>query len=210
MIKLTKIACIIMIITAFTGCEPKVYFKNPQPENAKNIKQIPKYLRGNYQCIIDSTRLSINENVICKIYPYSEIFHINELDSTYVLSKDSLFSIKDKEKWAIRHLGDSIKLYGEYLDTLFYLNEDNLLRKFKGTYFLNTLYGTNKWEIKTLVLHKKRLIIGSIKADDEVKILKEITKNEKDSNRSFELSKEQLKMFIRQNGFGDKVEYIKQ
>lgn len=126
-----------------------------------------------------------------------------------MFGKDSLFSIKDKEKWAIRYFGDSIKIYGEYLDTIFYLNEDNLLRKLKGAYFLNTQYGTNKWGVKTLSLHKNKLMIGSIETE-EVKVLKEITKSESDSNVSFELSKEQLKMFIRQNGFGDKVEYIKQ
>lgn len=198
-----------MLITAVIGCEPKVYFKNPQPDNAKNIQQIPKHLRGNYLCLEDSTRLKITKNVVCKIYLYTEMITKNELDSTYVLGKDSLFSIKDKEKWAIRYFGDSIKIYGEYLDTIFYLNEDNLLRKLKGAYFLNTQYGTNKWGVKTLSLHKNKLMIGSIETE-EVKVLKEITKSESDSNVSFELSKEQLKMFIRQNGFGDKVEYIKQ
>jgi hypothetical protein len=55
-----------------------------------------------------------------------------------------------------------------------------------------------------------RLIIGSITSDNEVKVLKEITKSEQDSNVSFQLSKEQLKIFLRQNGFADKEEYIKQ
>lgn len=208
--KLTKIACIIVIITAIGGCKPKVYFNNPQPDNAKNIQQIPKHLQGNYLGVKDSTRLTINKNVICKIYRYTEMISENELDSTYVLGTDSLFSIKNKEKWAIRYVGDSIKVYGEYLDTIFYINDVNLLRKLKGTYFLNTQYGTNKWEVKTVRLHKKRLIIGSITSDNEVKVLKEITKSEQDSNVSFQLSKEQLKMFLRQNGFADKEEYIKQ
>lgn len=192
------------------ACRPSVYFENPQPDNTKNIKKIPKHLHGSYLSIEDSTILTITNRLICEHYHFTEIIHLNEIDSNYILTKDSIFSLQNDEKWAIHYQGDSITVFINFIDTIFHLNDNNLLRKLNRNYFLNRKHETNKWEVKTLSLQKNKLTISSISPNTELETLQEITQTRQDSSYSFQLTKKQLKTFINKDGFSNKTVFIKQ
>ena len=208
--KTTNSLLLFIILSSFMACRPSVYFENPQPDNTKNIKKIPKHLHGSYLSIEDSTILTITNRLICEHYHFTEIIHLNEIDSNYILTKDSIFSLQNDEKWAIHYQGDSITVFINFIDTIFHLNDNNLLRKLNRNYFLNRKHETNKWEVKTLSLQKNKLTISSISPNTELETLQEITQTRQDSSYSFQLTKKQLKTFIKKNSFSNKTVFIKQ
>jgi len=98
-----------------------------------------------------------------------------------------------------------------YTDTLFQLNSDHILRKMKGYCFLNTHYADQNWEVQKLSLHRGKLNISSISAENELETLVEITESPKDTipPYQFTATKKQFKKFVKQEGFTDTETFIK-
>lgn len=194
------------------ACEPPVTFTEPQPTDTDNLSKFPKRLQGQYLSLADNSTLSIGDKLIQRIYDYDYKVNPNQLDSTSRLSGDTIIDLKTNERTLIKRDGDSLITHIHYVDTLFQLNYDNVVRKFKGYYFLNTRYDKESWEVKKIQLARGQLVISSISTKEDVDNLKEITETATDTipPYKFTSTKKQFKQFIRNDGFSDSETFIRQ
>lgn len=212
MMKQLRILSIFIFLTSLLACEPPVTFSEPQPNNKKNLSEFPNLLQGQYLSLADSSTLLIYENLIQRVYEYDYKINPNQLDSTLRIVGDTVINIESKEKFLIKYEGDSLIAHIHYIDTLFQMNKDNVVRKFKGYYFLNNRYDKDIWEVKKIELSKGQLVISSVSTKLDLENLKEITETTQDTipPYNFTATKRQFKKFVKNNGFSDNETFIKQ
>jgi hypothetical protein len=211
--KLLRFITSVIVLTCFIACEPTVTFNEPQPADTDNLTKFPKRLQGQYVSLEDNSTLFVLENVIIRTYDYESILHPNQLGNiNATLSGDTVIDNPTNEKTAVTYIGDSIKLPIHCVDTMFQLDYDNVVRKFKGYYFLNTRYDKANWEVKKVKLTKGQLVISSISNKLEIEKLIEITDSPNDTvpTYNFKATKKQFKVFIKNDGFIDSEIFVKQ
>jgi hypothetical protein len=201
----------IIILTSLIACEPSVTFTEPQPADTDNLSNFPRQLKGIYLSLSDSSTLSINEKLIQRTYDFDYKIHPNQLDSTARLSGDTLINIETKERELIKRDGDSLKIHIHNVDTLFQMDYDNVVRKYKGYYFLNKRYDKTSWSVEKLNLSKGQLIISSISTKEDIENLNKITETVQDTvtNYNFTATKQQFKKFVKNDGFSDSEIFIR-
>ncbi len=201
----------IIILTSLFACEPPVTFNEPQPTDTDNLSKFPDRLQGQYLSLADNSTLTIGDKLIQRIYDYDYKFHLNQLDSTTRLSGDTIINLTTNEKTIIKRDGDSLINHVHYIDTLFQMDYINVVRKFKGYYFLNTRYDKTSWIIKKIQLEKGQLIISSISTKEDIENLQEITETKTDTVPSYKYTatKKQFEKFIINNGFSNSEKFIK-
>ena len=198
-------------MTSLVACEPSVTFTEPQPVDTDNLSEFPRRLKGVYLSLSDSSILSINDKQIQRTYDFDCKIHPNQLDSTARLSGDTLINLETKERELIKRDGDSLKIHIHSVDTLFQMDYDNVVRKFKGYYFLNTRYNKTSWAVEKMNLSKGQLIISSISTKEDIENLKKITETTQDTvtNYNFTASKKEFKKFVKNDGFSDSETFVK-
>jgi hypothetical protein len=206
-----RIISAIIILTSLVACEPPVTFTEPQPTDTDNLSNFPRRLKGVYLSLSDSSTLSINDKLIQRTYDFDYKIHPNQLDSTARLSGDTLMNVETKERELIKRDGDSLLIHIHNVDTLFLMNYDNVVRKFKGYYFLNTRYDKTSWSVEKMQLSKGQLIISGISTKEDMENLKEITETAQDTvaNYNFTATKRQFKKFVKNDGFRDSETFVK-
>ena len=199
-------------MTMMFSCEPKVTFKEPQPTNTENLSEFPKSLKGEYLSVEDGSILIIDNKLIQRIYDFDYKIHPNELDSTQQIMGDTVIDFETNEKTQIRRDGDSLVIHIHSIDTLFLMDYDNVVRKFKGYFFLNIRWGKESWEVKKMQLKKGQLTVSRISAKEEIENLKEITETQQDtvSSYKFTVTKKQFKEFVKNEGFRNSEIFVKQ
>lgn len=210
--KRLKIISTFIILTSLFACEPPVTFDAPQPTDTYNLSKFPNRLQGQYLSLEDNSTLLISDNLIQRIYDYDYKVHPNQLGSTSKLVGDTVIDLQTNERTLITRDGDSLVTHIHYIDTLFQMNYDNVIRKFKGYYFLNTRYNKESWEVKKIQLSKGQLIISSISTKLDLENLKEITETTQDTIApyNFTTTKRQFKNFIKKGGFSDSETFVRQ
>jgi hypothetical protein len=206
-----KITSIFIILSSFFACEPPVTFDEPQPKDIKNLSKFPPRIQGNYLSLADSSVLQISALFVQRIHDFDQKIHVSQLDSNTQILGDTMFKLTNNSKEIIPREGDSIISHVHYIDTLFKINYDNVVRKFKGYYFLNKRYDKESWEVQKMELSKGKLIISSISDTKDIESLKTITESSEDTVApyNFTASKKQFKEFIRNNGFSDSETFVK-
>lgn len=210
--KSLKFFLILTLSVHLLSCEPPVTFTEPQPANTKNLNKFPNRIRGNYLSLADNSILCIDRNSIQRIYDYDYKIHPNELDSNSTLKGDTIIDPVTFEKTIIKRDGDSLITHVHYRDTLFLLSNDNILKKYKGYFFINLRYTDGNWEVKKIRLHKGQLTISSISTEIDLKNLEAITESPQDTvpPYTFTPTKKQFKKFVQQDGFSDEEVFVKQ
>jgi hypothetical protein len=206
-----KLILTLIMITSLFACDPPVTFNEPQPVDTDNLSKFPKRLQGKYLSLSDSSFLVVNEKFIQRIYDFDQMMHTNQLDSNSQLSGDTLINLVNNSKEVVKRNGDSIITHVHYIDTLFQINYDNVVRKFKGYYFLNKRYDKESWEVQKMKLSKGKLMISSISDKNDIESLKTITESSEDTVApyNFTASKKQFKEFLKNNGFSDSETFVK-
>jgi hypothetical protein len=201
-----------IILTSLFACEPPVTFNEPQPTDIDNLSKFPKRLQGQYISLVDNSTLSISDKLIQRIYDFDYKIYPNQLDSIAQLSGDTIIDLRTNEKTVIKRDGDTLINHVHYIDTLFQMNYDNVVRKFKGYYFLNTRYDKTSWEVKKIQLEKGQLVISGISTKEDIENLKEITETTTDTipPYKFTATKKQFKEFIKNDGFSDSESFFRQ
>lgn len=206
-----KIIFALSILTSLVACETPVTFTEPQPPETDNLSSFPGRLKGVYLNLSDSSTLSINDKLIQRTYDFDYKIHLNQLDSTVRLLGDTLINLETNEREIIKRDGDSLKIHIHNIDTIFQMDFDNVVRKFKGYYFLNTRYDKTSWAVEKMKLSKGQLIISSISTKEDIENLKEITETTQDTltNYNFTATKRQFKEFVKNDGFSDSEIFMK-
>ncbi|MBK8873826.1 MAG: hypothetical protein IPN13_07850 [Bacteroidetes bacterium] len=201
-----------IILTSLFACEPPVTFNEPQPTDIANLSKFPKRLQGQYLNLTDNSTLLVSDKLIQRIYDYDEKIHSSQLDSTSRLSGDTIVDLTTNEKTVTMRDGDSLITHVHCIDTLFQIDYDNVVRKFKGYYFLNTRYDKTGWEVKKIQLQRGQLVISGISTTEDIENLKEITETTTDTipPYKFKATKKQFKEFIKNEGFSDSETFVRQ
>jgi hypothetical protein len=209
--KQNTFALLAFIITILYACQPAATFIEPQPIGTDNLIKFPNRLHGTYISLEDSTLLSINDKSIHKIYNFTYTIHKNELDNTSKIVGDSIINPINNKKSAFKVQGDSLAIDIHQIDTLFHLDKDHILRKFKGYYFLNSHYNNSSWELKKLQLTKGKISISKISKGTDLDMLRGIAEHPEDTISLIKLAptKRQFKKFVKNRGFSDSEDYVK-
>jgi hypothetical protein len=199
-----------LIISIFflTNCGgPIVTFNDPQPTGQRSQSNITKRLRGEFISVDKKTRISILEKVILKSVDFEYRIHKDSLGSDYKIQGDTILGDSGKFEIA-KIIGDSIVQHYHHVDTLFIISINNVLKKFRGYYFLNTRYGLNSWMVQKVSLVNGILSIASIESDQEIGILKQLAEKKSDTS-SYSLTRSNFKLFIKLEGFHDREVFMK-
>jgi hypothetical protein len=214
-LRILQFALLLMAVSCGSGEfsePPSVVFGEPQPDGIENEPGFPARLQGKFRSLSDGNALEINEKFIISITTADEKIRISELDSSLRLYGDTVLDLKTGQKTKVLLQGDSILSSFSFTDTVFRLNYDNVLRKFRGHYFLNTRYEGEAWDVKKLSLEKGRLLVSSIREKEEIESLQAITESPADTSfpRKFNLSKKQFREFLGKDGFRNQSVYIRE
>lgn len=202
---LTLIASIILL----TACGESVRFEVPQPEGVGIQKDFPKRLYGEYSTPNDSSKLLIANG---RIIQYSRAAFAEKRDSVDRVEPedDSIYMEVNKNfslKLEVR--GDSIFYGWSSYDTLFDAAHGDLLKKYKGIYFLNRRMANFSWAVTTLTSFADGVTLGAVSGADDIRKLRNLTNTPSDSIFRFRPTKKQLLKFLREKGFSKEVIYLR-
>jgi hypothetical protein len=204
---LTAGICIAVLI--LNGCGPAVTFDKPQPDNVAALRSFPSVLQGEYQSADHASVLTITDRLITRYYDFDLPEHKDSLGSTYRLAGDTLIDQTTGTKEKVRIKGDTVFRHINGTDTLFDIAAGNVLKAFKGSYFLNKQYDDSTWEVKQLQRQKNLLHVNSISDKNDIKKLQQATGTAGDTaSIHFSPTRRQFKQFIKQKGFGTQEIFI--
>ena len=205
--KLFLLLAVISTILFCTSCESVVTFKEPQPIRTDALSKFPKRIQGNYLSKENTATLTISDNMILETVDY---YQKTKLDSNYKVVADTIVNIARNERHQGKLEGDSILEHIHFIDTLFLISTKQILKKFKGYYFLNSQYENEAWYVKKLSLSKGRLAISDIDSEESINLLREVTETTADTTSyNFNPTRKQFKKFVRQEGFNNNESYIR-
>ncbi|MCD4792674.1 MAG: hypothetical protein K8R54_05525 [Bacteroidales bacterium] len=167
---------IINIIFVFfiVACEPtdEVKFEVSQPDNVKPLNEFNTNIQGQYINYGNPEKiLTINDRTMIKeqTYYFTILRSDIEIDSNvsidinndnelinYLKSKNGSATIKD----------DTIHFVEKYSDTIFTISRDNVLKKFKGSHYLNYRLSDDYWRVQKMSVNKDTLLLGEITPSD--------------------------------------------
>lgn len=102
----------------------------------------------------------------------------------------------------IKMIGDSLYYLVNYTDTIFWLSDENVLKKDKGYYFMNIKIDENSWTVSKLKLKKGILTIARISTKEELELLEEINESPIDSTTyNISFTRKQFNKFVERDGF---------
>jgi hypothetical protein len=205
-----KINILIITVCLFmVGCRPTAVFDQPQPSETDNMEQFPKRLQSQYVSQNGVAIITISNKMITKTYEYLFKVNVNQLDSAYKLVGDTLISNDTREKEQVSRVGDTLVKSVYEIDTVFLISENNVLKKYKGYYFLNFLREKSNWEVKKLEIAHGILSISEIAGKNDFDALREITETNDTTSYLFNPTKKQFKSFINLGGFSNKETYLR-
>ena len=199
----------ILVFSAFiaTACVTDVKFEGPQPENVSDEMLIPNAAWGVYRSVQDSSLLFISATEMVRFV--NKTFKVPRalLDSAYQFKGDTVF-YDEENRLDVELIGDSV--YGRFhrADTIFSISPRNVLRKFKGYYFLNK-QTRNGWEVYLMTAKNNELSLVTSWREEDLAALRKIT-HSNDSTHRFKPSRSQIRKFILQHGLpaGEKFHRI--
>ena len=204
------IAGIIINVFLLYSCSSAVTFDKPQPDNIQPLDSFPERLQGKYLSNDKASILTITGALLARNYNFDYKVYKDSIDPSYKLVGDTIIDLENGTKEKIFIKGDTVFQHANRTDTLFNLSQDNILKKFKGYYFLNILYRDSSWEVKKLSLKNGVLTVGNISYKDDIQKLQELTDTKSDTiSTPFILTKKQFKKFVRQNGFSEEEKFIR-
>ncbi|MFT3846208.1 MAG: hypothetical protein QM725_14220 [Lacibacter sp.] len=203
-------ATVLVMALMLSSCEPAVTFNKPQPDTEKPLIDFPDRLHGNYLSEDQASVITITDSVITRHYEFDYSQHKDSIGASCKIVGDSLVNTSNGIKEKISLQGDSLIHHESWTDTLFRISDENVLKKFRGYYFLNNRFKDKGWEVKQMWLKKGVLTIGSISDKSDIQKLKEITETTADTtSTTFSITKKQLKQFVKQDGFGNREKFTR-
>lgn len=203
------LGCIILA-TSLISCEPAATFDQPQPADTKILTAFPEMIWGTYLSEDEASTLTITKNMMSRTYEFDSKFNRDSLPNTYKLIGDTLIDTVSGLKEKVLVKADTIIQHVHFIDTLFKLSSDNVLKEFRGYLFLNIRYSDKQWTVQKLSLKNGLLTVGSISQKEDINRLKAITQTTSDTaSKYFKLTRKQFNNFIKQHGFSEEETFTK-
>ena len=205
-----KVAQVTIVCLLFTSCKDAATFDRPQPDKSSSLTSFPKRIQGKYLSTDQASVITIDNNLMVRSYDFDFKVSKDSLDSSYRIVGDTIIDIRDSTKQKIKLLGDTIYMHLNWVDTLFNISKDNILKKYKGYYFMNTRFTDSAWEVKEVSLKAGLLTIGTISNEEDIQKLQEISETNRDTiSINYTLTRKQFKKFVRQEGFSEKETFTR-
>ncbi|OAZ04602.1 hypothetical protein [Flavobacterium succinicans] len=206
--KVVLLFCVLGIISCKKS---EVAFAEAQPEKTSDLSSFPKHLLGEYYNVEQEKGLKISPFQIIRTMVMKDTFSRKDLSKYERITEDTLTNLQTSEKYVIKKINDSLFTNYVFVDTVFTINKDNVLRKMKGYYFLNSKSNNDLWLVKKLFLQKGQLSINDVAANEDIALLEEITATKRDTTSPFivQPTKKQFRAFIKKNGFSEGEVYLK-
>ncbi len=204
----SKTLIILMFVSLifFSNCESVIVFSEPQPKGVKNLKKIPKKLRGEYLSLDTSSFLIVSEKIAALFIRRDTCVHQNEFGDSIKLDGHIATIIKTGVQFPDLPFEDSLILF-EYFVSIIDMDSGTIFRKYKGSYFINNNYESELgWEVTKVVSTKNFIIANEIDSDD-ITLLHKVTGTEVDTSNHKQLfspTKKQFKQFLKEGGFTGK------
>lgn len=207
---------VFILLIFLIGCGPYIWFKVPQPQGRENLKGFPAELQGKYSSVLDTVIIHIEKDKIIREYRENLLMTRAEFskETGDSIAEDTAFSFSDNWLITVKSFGDSVHIFSKKDDVLFHISERQILREYKGYYFLNYKDTNNFWKVKILKLQQDSLEFDFILRDDDMKQIINITRVEVKKDSSEESSKyyldptrRELKKILRKRKSGEK--YVK-
>jgi hypothetical protein len=200
-----------------------VRFETSQPDGVNESKSFNRKIKGEYiNCTNSEDKLTITNNMILNSLTLNFKTHRNEIefDSTLTINRnndDELRELFVSEGYKVEINGDTIYAVHTEIDTVFLISQNQVLKEFKGSYFLNFKRDENYWEVNRLNLTKDTLLIGQISPSDTLLRFDFVSKteefNDSDSTKTTEYSinpsKKEFKKLMKSNSFEECLCYYK-
>lgn len=187
---------------ALVSCKkPLANFTEVQPVNTKDQSALPNKMIGTYHNFETDTDLIIQKELI-----------LNKQYFRDTLSEKDFFKIQQEIDVTSVKLNDSLFIASyNVTDTIFNLQQNDILRKLKGFYFLNVANEDKNWNVTKLKFKNNIVSLNDIHTEEEINKLEELTETVVDTLRpaTFKLSKKQFREFVKQNGFTEGKIYVK-
>ncbi|MBS1506462.1 MAG: hypothetical protein JSS79_07450 [Bacteroidetes bacterium] len=199
--------------------DDRVRFGAPQPEGVRDEKGIPKKMLGSYRSLYDSSILVVGKTSIIRKQETTETLlldkFLSDIDSIDQpkFKKDTSFTETQSANREFVTIRCEIKkgMVDQTItrvDTLFLLKED-VLRKFKGYYFLNHEDRPLEWSVVKVGIIKQGILLGHIATVEDINKLRQLTNNQNDTVYNFNPSRRQMKQFLKENGFRTEERFVK-
>ncbi|MFC2151173.1 hypothetical protein ACFLSE_01485 [Bacteroidota bacterium] len=204
---------IFVLLALLISCGPYIWYKTPQPKGGENLSTFPEELLGRYSSVTDTAFIRIESTKIIKEYRenllMTKVEFREEMGDT--ISEDTSFTFADNWDIKIKSFGDSVNVFSKKDDELFKISEDQILRGYKGYYFVNFLDTNDFWRVKILKLTGDTLEFDHLLIEEDIEYIKGITAVETHSDTSEEISeyyldptKRELKKILKQRSQGEK------
>ena len=169
-----KLILLSAIALLLFGCNPydRVKFEESQPANVKESKGFKAQRQGRYINVRSSKKtVEIRRNIITT----SRAFNFTSNRNTIEISKMATIDRQD-DSAMIAHfskLGGDVKIIGDTIffsqtvtDTFFIINEHNILKHYKRSYYLNFLAEDGFWSVYRIKFRGDTLLFGEITPND--------------------------------------------
>lgn len=219
-LKQTLYLLTLLLTMTLTSCVPDLNFEEPQPAGYKDKNKFNNKYQGTYLCIGDSSILTIDKDKIIQEWHIVAKLTKAQIDTTEGIElKDGiLYSDDSVEPLSVKFIGDTAVLTYDFDKTIFQLSDDQVLRNFKGLYFLNYKESNNFWTVKTLTLDKEGILTFNriYGGEEEIRKIKEMTtveeitdKEGKVVNYKVRPTKKELKKILKSNLFEEGTRFQK-
>ncbi len=204
---------ILIVLAFFIGCGPYIWFKVPQPEGRENLSEFPDELTGKYSSVYDTSTIRIESDKIIREYRENLLMTKVEFreETEDSISEDTSFTFADNWDITVNSFGDSVKVFSRRDEELFKISDQQILREYKGYYFLNYKDSNDYWEVKILKLEGDTLEFDHILTEEDLKNIENITSIETYTDSTEETTeyylkptKRELKKILKKRSTGDK------
>lgn len=213
---------IFLLPFAFSSCEqqPALEFEEPQPANVKNANEFKKKFRGEYLSLEDTSVLQILPNLLIRKSSY--LFHVSKKDldtmKDYSIQNNRLYGPEFSTGVNFLLKNDTLEFSSNSVDTLFKVDgNENIIRFYKGHYYLNHKTPQNRWRLSSLSFNKDgKLLYTAVTDSTDLKNMQEITNVDsvldtegKTVAHISKPAKKEFKKFVKKGGFHKYEEFVK-
>ena len=212
-----RLIFLFLMLPMLVACT-EVLFQQPQPPGGKNLKNFPAGYLGTYMDMEDSSIYILMSTHILEEYSEDISLHADSIteDSDVALSGDTLIDLEGGLRFPVERRNDSVFASITLYDTVFNLEEDDILRKHKKTWFLNIRQDT-AWAVYRLDHSMKdHIILSIIDTEEELPIIESIIPvdvilDKKGDTLNYLLNPtlKEFKELLRQNVFSSHTDYVR-
>ena len=144
---------VIIVLFVVNSCEAPVVFTDPQPVDLKKRNAFEPQYWGSYYCQSDSSEVNIESDVFYKEKTYSALIMMEDIENSpdLIWQDGNLYSSFFDQLMEIEYQ-DEEKVFATLTlrDTLFNIDDNQVLKFYRGHQILSRQIDKNKWEVTIL------------------------------------------------------------